>query len=215
MENVIRGNETLASDPTTPGQLRFGPRLCGLLLLCSLVGCSQEHYGCQPDLTQRVLAPPNLDLPADLPTPRKTVQVAYVGTEPREEHPRSYIATVSDNRGTQVSAQESAADSEPAQTLTLADAIETAFRQQPRLRVYLESVEQAQRGEDIAFAPFLPMAVAGYSVGGFDLNVGGNSTPLGHPSRFHVPSRPGINSHWAEHQHRLRAGRPEAAVADL
>src|SRR4029077_6758065 len=49
----------------------------------------------------------------------------------------------------------------------------------PRLRVFFESVEQARRGEDIALAPFLPMAVAGYSAGGFDLNVGGNSTPLG------------------------------------
>src|SRR5205823_2351403 len=97
---------------------------------------------------------------------------------------------------------------EPAQVLALPEAIETAFRQQPRLRVYLESVEQARRNEDIAFAPFLfrqqprlrvylesveqarrnediafapflPTAVAGYSVGGFDLNVGGNSTPLG------------------------------------
>jgi outer membrane protein TolC len=66
----------------------------------------------------------------------------------------------------------------------LPEAIETAFRQQPRLRVYLESVEQAQRGEDIAFAPFLPMAVAGYSVGGFDLNVGGQSVPLGSPPGF-------------------------------
>ena len=57
----------------------------------------------------------------------------------------------------------------PAQTLTLPEAIDLAFRQQPQLRVYLESVEQARRGEDIAFAPFLPMAVADYSVGGFDL----------------------------------------------
>src|SRR5262249_49824531 len=75
--------------------------------------------------------------------------------------------------------QESGGTCEPAQTLTLAEAIDTAFRQQPRLRVFLESVEQARRGEDIAFAPFLPMAVAGYSVGGFDLNVGGSSVPLG------------------------------------
>jgi outer membrane protein TolC len=75
--------------------------------------------------------------------------------------------------------QGSSVTPEPSQTLTLAEAIETAFRQQPRLRVYLETVEQARRGEDIAFAPFLPMALAGYSVGGFDLNVGGNSVPLG------------------------------------
>jgi outer membrane protein TolC len=73
----------------------------------------------------------------------------------------------------------SGGDREAAQSFTLPEAIETAFRQQPRLRVYLESVEQARRGEDIAFAPFLPMAVAGYSVGGFDLNVGGTSVPLG------------------------------------
>jgi outer membrane protein TolC len=68
---------------------------------------------------------------------------------------------------------------DPGQTLTLAQAIDTAFRQQPRLRVYLESVEQARRAEDIAFAPFLPVAVAGYSVGGFDLKVGGQGLPLG------------------------------------
>jgi outer membrane protein TolC len=69
--------------------------------------------------------------------------------------------------------------SESDQTLTLAEAIDTAFRQQPRLRVFLESVEQARRGEDIAFAPFLPTAAAGYSVGAFDLKVGGNGVPVG------------------------------------
>jgi outer membrane protein TolC len=78
-----------------------------------------------------------------------------------------------------VSAPATDAGREAAQVLTLPEAIETAFRVQPRLRVYQESIEQARRGEDIALAPFLPMAVAGYSVGGFDLNVGGNSVPLG------------------------------------
>jgi outer membrane protein TolC len=42
--------------------------------------------------------------------------------------------------------------------------------------VYLENVEQARRAEDVAFAPFLPAAVAGYSVGGFELNAGGGLT---------------------------------------
>src|SRR5207302_5213278 len=93
--------------------------------------------------------------------------------------PKSSNEADSESAKLQVLAQGSGAGCEPAQTLTLPEAIETAFRQQPRLRVYLESVEQARRGEDIAFAPFLPTAVAGYSVGGFDLNVGGNSTPLG------------------------------------
>jgi outer membrane protein TolC len=81
-------------------------------------------------------------------------------------------------------AQGSGIAREPTLTLTLAEAIDEAFRQQPRLRVYLESVEQARRGEDIALAPFLPTAAVGYSVGGFDLNVGGNSVPLGPPPGF-------------------------------
>src|SRR5262249_53241704 len=59
------------------------------------------------------------------------------------------------------------------------EAIETAYRQQPRLRVFLEGVEQAQRGEDIALAPFMPIVLAGASVGGFNLNVGGETAPLG------------------------------------
>src|SRR6202030_4830113 len=48
----------------------------------------------------------------------------------------------------------------------------------------LERVEQARRGEDIAFAPFLPMAVAEYSVGGFDVNAGGLSVIPGVPPGF-------------------------------
>jgi outer membrane protein TolC len=67
----------------------------------------------------------------------------------------------------------------PGPTLTLPEAIDTAFRLQPRLRVYLESVAQARGAEGIAFAPFLPTAVAGYSVGEFRLNAGGASVPVG------------------------------------
>jgi outer membrane protein TolC len=76
-------------------------------------------------------------------------------------------------------AQESDVRCEAGHPLTISEAIDTAFRQQPRLRVYLEGVEQARRGEDMAFAPFLPVASVGYSVGGFDLNIGGNSALLG------------------------------------
>ena len=102
-------------------------------------------------------------------------------------------------------AQTSGAIGEPAQPLTLVitlpEAIETAFRQQPRLRVYQESVEQALRGEDVAFAPFLPIAAAGFSAGGFDLTAGGNSPPLGPlpgftflPALRSIPSGLSINT---------------------
>jgi outer membrane protein TolC len=66
----------------------------------------------------------------------------------------------------------------PTQTLTLAEAINTAFRLQPRLRASLESIAQARGREDIAFAAFLPTLTSAYSVGGFDLTVGGAGIPL-------------------------------------
>jgi outer membrane protein TolC len=45
--------------------------------------------------------------------------------------------------------------------------------------VFLEGVVQARGTETVAFAPFLPTASAGYSVGGFDLNAGGAPVPFG------------------------------------
>ncbi len=68
--------------------------------------------------------------------------------------------------------------------MSLPDAIAMAFRLQPRLRVYLEGVEQARGGEQIAFAPFLPTATAGYSAGGFDVNAGGLNVLVGTPAAF-------------------------------
>ena len=65
------------------------------------------------------------------------------------------------------------------QPLSLPDAIAMAFQRQPRLRVFLEGIQQASAQSDIAFAPFFPMVSTGYSVGGFDLNVGGTPVPLG------------------------------------
>jgi outer membrane protein TolC len=65
------------------------------------------------------------------------------------------------------------------QPLPLSDAIATAFRFQPRLRVILETIEQARGAETIAAAPFYPAALAAYSVGGFDLNAGGVGVPIG------------------------------------
>jgi outer membrane protein TolC len=142
-------------------------------------GCAHGRGGCQEGLAQRILPPLNLDAPQEVSTAPTTGQPAAGGTQaPPGQAPSSNEAA---NPGAQLSIppQGSPGSHEPAQTLALPEAIETAFRLQPRLRVYLESVEQARRAEDIAFAPFLPVALAGYSVGGFDLKVGGNSTPLG------------------------------------
>ena len=69
----------------------------------------------------------------------------------------------------------------PTGPLTLTDAVSLAHRLQPRLRVFLESVIQAEGDEKVAHAPFLPTAAVGVSAGGFDLNVGGKGAPAGAP----------------------------------
>jgi outer membrane protein TolC len=153
-----------------------GPKLLGFLLLASPLGCSHEWYSCPEGLTQRILPPITLDIREEFPTPKKTTPATSSGSQAHLGQPKPADDT---DAKSPTSAQGNDVTCEPAQTLTLPEAIDTAFRQQPRLRVYLESVEQARRGEDIAFAPFLPTAAAAYLVGGFDLNVGGNSVPLG------------------------------------
>ncbi|HYT95020.1 MAG TPA: TolC family protein [Gemmataceae bacterium] len=162
-------------------RLRVELKLLGFLLLALPLGCSHERYGYQEGLAQRILPPVNLDTHAELPTPKQMAQETSGGSPARLGQPKA--ADETDPKEVKLPnptrEQASGVTCEPTQALTLAEAIDTAFRQQPRLRVYMESVEQARRGEDIAFAPFLPRAVAGYSVGGFDLNVGGNSVPLG------------------------------------
>src|SRR5258708_3422997 len=76
---------------------------------------------------------------------------------------------------------------EPAgQPLALPDAIALAFQRQPRLRVYLEGIQQAVGRNDIAFAPYLPTLSTGYSVGGYGLNVGGTPVPIGPSPGFTV-----------------------------
>jgi len=61
---------------------------------------------------------------------------------------------------------------------TLDEAIAEAFRSQPRLKAQLESIEQAKQGENVAFAPFLPLVSAGYSVGSYAVGVGGIGVPV-------------------------------------
>jgi outer membrane protein TolC len=63
--------------------------------------------------------------------------------------------------------------------LTLAEAVELAFRYQPRLRAQLESIAQARGKQQIAFSTFLPTVAVNYDVGGFGLGVGGEPIRLG------------------------------------
>ena len=168
----------------TTRRLRVGLRLLGLLLLASPLGCSHERCCNQEGLAERIVPPANFDIREELPPPKKTDHETS-GESADGIGQRKAGDDADPKEGKQPAAVHlsefacEAAGHPAGHPLTLAEAIDTAFRLQPRLRLYLESVEQARRGEDIALAPFLPMAVAGYTTGGFDLNVGGTSTPLG------------------------------------
>jgi outer membrane protein len=60
--------------------------------------------------------------------------------------------------------------------ITLPDAIQIAYRTQPRLRVFLEGIHEAQGNADVAFSPYLPTLAGSISGGGFDLNVQGQAS---------------------------------------
>jgi outer membrane protein len=64
----------------------------------------------------------------------------------------------------------------PVGQLTLPEAIQIAYRTQPRLRVYLEGIHEAQGTEEIAFSPYLPTLAGSISGGGFDLDVQGQAS---------------------------------------
>jgi outer membrane protein TolC len=62
--------------------------------------------------------------------------------------------------------------------LSLDEAIQQAFRLQPRLRAQLETIAQARGLEQIAFSTFLPFVGAHYDVGEFSLGVVGKPLRL-------------------------------------
>ena len=136
--------------------------LC-LLLINSAPGCSHAPYSCIDGLDQRVLPPGDLDSQEQLSSTHKTPQ--DISNPKNESRPNSSDEATAKKDAAPASATQ--VNVPPGQTLTLAQAIDTAFRLQPRLRVYMESVEQDRRVEDMAFAVFLPTAGVAYTVGGF------------------------------------------------
>ncbi|HKD35739.1 MAG TPA: TolC family protein, partial [Pirellulales bacterium] len=75
--------------------------------------------------------------------------------------------------------------------LTLGDAVALAYQFQPRLRTSLETIRQAEGKEQISFAAFLPVLITDYSLGAYDLDVGGAGVPVsgvpGAPSFSFLP----------------------------
>ncbi|MBP3954885.1 TolC family protein [Gemmata sp. G18] len=131
-------------------------------------GCGgPEHY--RSSLDHRVLPPSVATRQPPTRSPDgavKQVRADLPVTDPVSPSPGEPAPPVTDGRTA-------------AGPLSLPDAVALAHRLQPRLQVFLEGVVQAKGAETVAVAPFLPTAVAGYSVGGFDLNAGGAPVPFG------------------------------------
>jgi outer membrane protein len=137
-------------------------------LLALAIGCSQRESLAPEGLAQRILPPP--DAPPQAAPEAAAGEANKSGDTEKPAGPGA--------PGPDAAPQTIARDGVPSQPLTLAYAIALAFRLQPRLRASLESISQARGHEDIAFAAFLPVLTSAYSVGGFDLNVGGAGIPL-------------------------------------
>jgi outer membrane protein TolC len=149
-------------------------------LLCVTVGCSHGGSLSPQVLADRILPPPDIVAPVAAEAAETLPDAADAG-QPARGAEKTPEHTVLRPNAPQ---QPIAVDRVPCQALTLPDAIALAFQLQPRLRASLESIEQARGKEDIAFAPFLPTASAGYSVGGFDVNAGGLGVLVGSPAAF-------------------------------
>jgi outer membrane protein len=162
-------------------------------------GCASTESRPQDHLAERICSPGVSTADSSRATPSKP-ELANNGAPQAEsvsEHASQTVipasATVSAQPGTSEPPVESTRDgsaalppmpaatgsaaTEPGQVgkMSLTEAIETSFRMQPRLRVFLESIDEAQGHADVAFAPFLPTLSGGISGGGFDLDVTGQS----------------------------------------
>jgi outer membrane protein TolC len=154
-----------------------GLKLLGLLLLAFPLGCSHERCISPQGLDQRILPPPNSVDHEAAPPPNKPPEGSNGGSAVQTEQTKPEANDSTQPKSAPLS-EGSKISGEADQPLTLAAAVDLAFRLQPRLRASLESIQQARGKEDIAFAAFLPNVSTGYSVGGFDLNVGGAGLPL-------------------------------------
>jgi outer membrane protein TolC len=150
-------------------------RACDLVLALAFLpalGCSHGIDSLPQDLAGRILLPPEVEAasrqpapPAALPSPAE--QIPPPQPDPSPAQPASPAFAGPD-----------LAPLPGCRCLTVAEAIELAFRLQPRLRVFLESVEEAQGRQEIAFAPFLPLLSTNYTAGAFELKTGGAGLPL-------------------------------------
>src|SRR4051812_39222423 len=156
------------------------------LVLCILVplltgGCIRPRAEVRDSLAARVLPAPDRASPADAmvrPAAAERPQAPDQILPPALEPAPTTVPRPNEAAGSAPTAMD--ATEEPAgKPLTLPEAIELAFRLQPRLRAQLEGIAQARGRQQIAFSTFLPTVGGNYDVGGFTLGVGGEPIRVG------------------------------------
>jgi outer membrane protein len=192
----------LKTNPNTAKSLQIRLGVFGIAAICA-VGCNHSRNPFDTaSVGQQTFPLANESRPSELPPPGKVTEAtagksqAAVPTQSPATSPiqlASVNQPVAEASGPPAELPEPSATSaigcDVGQTLALPDAIAMAFRMQPRLRASLESIRQAQGREDIAFAAYLPTVSAAYSVGGYDLRVGGTGLPLPNSPPFtFIPS---------------------------
>ncbi len=163
----------------------------GLIVLLGLIcaiGCNHDAHSLAAGPTERILPPPGTAGFQGPAAPQAPVQAAIEVKQVSLEQAQPPAELPLPPQRIAVPHQNRESGGEVGQTLDLPGAIMAAYRLQPKLRVALESIQQARAKEDIAFSAFLPLLSAGYSVGNFDLNVGGPGvTVAGTPYTFLPP----------------------------
>jgi outer membrane protein TolC len=176
------------------GRIALGSAFPALGLAVLLTaGCSHGNLAGLEDLSDRVLLAPDVEiaervraLPQPLPSPQNPDRDDPSVVKPADKDELPPPRKADEPAG---AAEERPPQPAPAldshdvplpgtHCLTVPEAVGLAFRQQPRLRVFLETVEEARGRSEIAFAPFLPLLSGNYSAGGFDLKTGGAGAPL-------------------------------------
>jgi outer membrane protein TolC len=140
-------------------------------LLGLAVGCSHRGSLVPEGLAQRILPPPDASAQA-------APDVLLRAPEAPREESKPGEAKKAAEPAADAAPQTLVQDGVPCQPLALADALALAFQLQPRLRASLESIEQAQGREDIAFAAFLPTVTGSYLAGGYHIQAGGTGFPI-------------------------------------
>lgn len=126
------------------------------------------------------------------------VQAAAEEVRPDQHRNESLLETSPDpNAGSlpsPIESRESKAGNglEADRVFTLEEAVAEAFQRQPRLKSQLELIEQSRQGENVAFAPFLPLVSTGYTVGSYGVQVGGIGIPVPGGGQFNFV--PGVGT---------------------